>query len=896
MREAPWSRASLPSSPPQLRVAQPPPPLLPPPPPPPPSGGAASLESLLFDAGARARLANGALASASGDAAVAARRLLLLASEVRAAARRLRRRIDPLGLLRDGGAAKGNVAGEGEGEINAEQQDEEEEEGEEEESGDAEEGLLSLDPEAPDAMLPASTTVACHMQSDSSDLCVYENLCFDLPSDETAPRTPALVFVRRENAQDSPRKRGREQRERGHGDSAAAANGVAHVWAAERAERAERRRRRSANPASGSAFSTALRNGNGGHGVSAQRRLEDGLERSAEGSAKLDWAFEDVVEEARFGGSPGARARAFPFGTGFDVQHVAPEETVPAALGGDFAGAVTWVDDYYVVSNILNSHLWGVGASVAFPLFGAAHANLSLRLGLPPIRNLIITAPRDYAQEHVDLAWAEGSPYARSDSEAWIMGMLGEALSWIDSFGTRSEVIAESGKLAPEPGRGAVPFVGGEARSRNSEGELQLGKANGAFLRAEAAFGPRLQAALAHCESARGAFALEIGSALLDAADPLSPVLACLARVVGAPLSPGEAAAGPPPFRSLLMRNAREGARLIFTTKDVPDDPIAAAALALARRRLAALGLATPHAGVRHLNRLLLRRPHRVCARRAVVLGSKELLVGGNAEASFVRAFAAERLGAEYMSPAYRFPSAKVLLVDRALDSPSHTSSERYGRYIDNRPELEGILRKYGLNYTLVLDRDLYKMPFVAQAGLFATHGVLVMVHGAGMVNAHFMSPRSAIVELNPYKMWCPIYARGLVAGGHHVFSLHSKLKGRNLDWLYLERPDDAEKRAAVVARESARCEALGKIAASLDSDCWVLLKMASMQVPPAEFEHLLLQALEAVDAPMLPRGGSALALVDGAPSADEAPVAPLAQAEKGFYERRRWKVVRNRS
>jgi len=578
---------------------------------------------------------------------------------------------------------------------------------------------------------------------------------------------------------------------------------------------------------------------------------------------------------------------------------------------------VTWLDDAYIASNVLNSHLWGFGASVAFPLFGAAHANLSLRLGLPPIRNLIITAPRDYAQEHVDLAWAEGSPYALSDSEAWVMGLLGEALTWIDSFGARAEEIAENGATPPAPGRGAVPFVGGEARSRNSEGELQLGKANGAFARAEAALGPRLHAALAHCETARGAFAREIGSAMLDAADPLSPTLACLARALGAPLpqaaaeetegtvegassgSSNAAAAaaaelGPPPFRALMMRNSRPGARLIFTSKDMPDDPIAAAALALARRRLAALGLETPHAGVRNLNRLLLRRPHRVCARRAVVLGTKELLVGGNAEGSFVRAFAAERLNALPMSPGYRFPPAKVLLVDRALDSPSRKAAGPYGRHLDNRGEVEAVMRTYGLNYTLVVDRELYQMPFVAQAQLFAAHGVLVMAHGAGMVNAHFMSARSAIVELNSYKLWCPIYARGLVASGHHVFSLHSKLKGANLDWLYLERPDDAKARAAVAAREAARCEALGGVAASLDSDCWAILKMASVRVPIAEFEHLLLQALESVGLLLLPRGGSALALVDGAPSADEAPVAPLAQAEAGFYERRRWKVMRD--
>ena len=45
---------------------------------------------------------------------------------------------------------------------------------------------------------------------------------------------------------------------------------------------------------------------------------------------------------------PGARARAVPFGTAYEVQYVTPEETVPAVLGGEFAGAVTWRDDAYI--------------------------------------------------------------------------------------------------------------------------------------------------------------------------------------------------------------------------------------------------------------------------------------------------------------------------------------------------------------------------------------------------------------------------------------------------------------------------------------------------------------------------------------------------------------------
>jgi hypothetical protein len=140
-------------------------------------------------------------------------------------------------------------------------------------------------------------------------------------------------------------------------------------------------------------------------------------------------------------------------------------------------------------------------------------------------------------------------------------------------------------------------------------------------------------------------------------------------------------------------------------------------------------------------------------------------MVGGGAEAVLVREFAADRLGGAAVGADYRAPPEplrRVLLLDRDAGSPAQSGS--YGRGLQNRAELEAIIAKYvpRADVTLLLDSQLYAMGFREQAALFASHAVLVMAHGAGMVNAAFLPPRSAVVELNSFNMWCPIYSRML--------------------------------------------------------------------------------------------------------------------------------------
>ena len=126
-------------------------------------------------------------------------------------------------------------------------------------------------------------------------------------------------------------------------------------------------------------------------------------------------------------------------------------------------------------------------------------------------------------------------------------------------------------------------------------------------------------------------------------------------------------------------------------------------------------------------------------------------------------------------------------------------------------------------------------------------------------------------------------------AAGHHVFSIHSKLKAANLDYAYVTgHTEERAEHEAYAAKEAARCERLGNVLSSTDADCWIEAKMAGVLVPPAEFEHVFLQALEAVGRHTFARD-SPLDRLDGAP--DRGPVLALDQADPDFYRKRRWRA-----
>ena len=683
-------------------------------------------------------------------------------------------------------------------------------------------------------VMPSDSSVNCYLQNDSSDLCVYDTLCVDIPSDTSMPIPPTLLFIKnshtRQSEQDAEQKLPKIDAE---------------------ALKASITRR-------------SARQQKDHHSVPMKLTSSS----SGKSTSKLSWDFEDIIDEI----PPGEYKRNYPFGSEYVIREISPEETIPKALGGKFDGSIVWMDDFYLTTSVLSSHLWGSSMSIFFPLLGAAHANRSLGLHLPPIRNLILTAAQDEMINFANRAWIDGNPWKEEGgSFRWAWGFLEELLDWLAD---RDHLDGNSKKGQHQQ----MPYVGSTSRDEKTR-ELDV-QTSDSEIKVPKRLKERLQRNFDQCrvELTRSVEPndLILGGETLDADESLAPYISCLVLSLSTISDRGNST----PYRSLLSRSNKPGTRLIFTSKDLPDD-------AIAREILRELqGLRVNSETMFKVNRNLLRRPHRVCARKAIVLGPKELLIGGQSEASLIRSFSADRFGTRRMSTQYIFPPTSVLFLDRG--EGSSPSLGPYGRFFDNVDEMKEVLAKYTISYSYVTDTDINKLSFVEQGRLFGSHGVLITPHGAGMVNAAFMPPRSSILEIHPYHMWCPIYSRGLTAAGHHVFSLTSHLKGRNLDYAYLLGRVSSEEIRQNAEKEAARCEVMGNVKASTDGDCWMSYKTASIRVPIAEFEHKLLLALEAVGDYKYPIS-SPIALLEGEEEERGEPLA--AHLNDQYYQSKRWKV-----
>ena len=224
----------------------------------------------------------------------------------------------------------------------------------------------------------------------------------------------------------------------------------------------------------------------------------------------------------------------------------------------------------------------------------------------------------------------------------------------------------------------------------------------------------------------------------------------------------------------------------------------------------------------------------RLCARRLAAVGAKELLVGAVAEANAARLWASAararagpsgpRLGpalagdapaaaAGFLPPPRTAADVPVMLLDRGAAPNGDTVVGNYGRRFHNRGAMEAVLRKYNVSYTLVEDATLRTLSFEQQVGLFNAHRVLISVHSAGLSNALFMPPRSAVVEVYGAGMWCPIYSRALTHAGLHVFPIYSKLIAPQQDYAfsYGSSPE-------IVKKFRDNCEQRGSVTASLDA------------------------------------------------------------------------------
>lgn len=481
------------------------------------------------------------------------------------------------------------------------------------------------------------------------------------------------------------------------------------------------------------------------------------------------------------------------------VGFIKPTRAVPARFGGEFKGAVVWVDSLYVSPTfwLQNGHLWGTPASLVHPLLGVSTANSSLRLGLPPLNNLLVLGHRmggRAIQEHA-------SPLA-GPRKRYVSALFHSAMPYIV--------------------QGEEPLQGFKASKRNMAGAFD------------------------------------------GLPDPVT----------------GEIRS----YRQLLLKKPFGGTRLIFSAGDLPPQP--------------------PTTGY-------FKEPVRLCAQRAVVLGHSPSFLGGALGDVLwtrlaARALRAPHLGAparhhHRMGTAGAANSGKAAAntQSRSAASASGTGKRRRRRrrskarstasnstavlggaqpwrvlVLDRKgsdasrrlldPQgVLGVLHRYGCEPTFVSDDELTAMPFAAQAGLWARHRVAVAVHGAALYGASFMSRGSVLVELVPFGVYKPGYAKLAAQAGLVHLPVFSHVKGPDLRY---EKHFGPGKTPAEIA---ASCDALGYVSLTRTS-CFHLFRDGAVVVPLARFESAIVAALNLVGtARVYPRASVADAL-DGVAQSGE--------------------------
>lgn len=130
------------------------------------------------------------------------------------------------------------------------------------------------------------------------------------------------------------------------------------------------------------------------------------------------------------------------------------------------------------------------------------------------------------------------------------------------------------------------------------------------------------------------------------------------------------------------------------------------------------------------------------CAKQAVMVGYKPALSGGVAEAQHFR----EKVY-KYFDIKLEEPQKKVLLVDRL---------EFMDRRWLNEKHFYRIFDDYGLPYQYIDDPSRHS--FEQQVRAFASSGVTIIPHGAGMPNIMFQQPRSSVIEIFPYQGFQTMY------------------------------------------------------------------------------------------------------------------------------------------
>jgi capsular polysaccharide biosynthesis protein len=68
-------------------------------------------------------------------------------------------------------------------------------------------------------------------------------------------------------------------------------------------------------------------------------------------------------------------------------------------------------------------------------------------------------------------------------------------------------------------------------------------------------------------------------------------------------------------------------------------------------------------------------------------------------------------------------------------------------------------------------------VPYTDQAALLSDTQLLITMHGAGLTNAIFLPPRAAVIEIFPYRVFCPLYAKLVNLMGLNYLPLYSLVR-----------------------------------------------------------------------------------------------------------------------
>lgn len=153
-------------------------------------------------------------------------------------------------------------------------------------------------------------------------------------------------------------------------------------------------------------------------------------------------------------------------------------------------------------------------------------------------------------------------------------------------------------------------------------------------------------------------------------------------------------------------------------------------------------------------------------------------------------------------------------------------------RHIHNIAAMLAVIKKYDMPYQHIIVED--ETEFEEQVKLFATTGVLITVHGAGLMNQIFMPPGSVTIEVFPNHVKHVLYERVAHYAGVYHFKVFSKDHTARFSELHQDYYNN-------------KCDDVLsiQIAEKYGGVCWRIIKNVPVVVPIPEFEVALVEGLD---------------------------------------------------